>query len=109
MDVYSRCSEENWDGYGAIAINRSAIYAATIFIELLPDNIKIPEIVPEPAGEIGFEWVNGKYATFVASITPQTITFAGLFGSGKSHGEVKFLNELPSVIEKILLDYFVLS
>ena len=109
MDVYSRCIEENWDGYDAIAINRSAIYAALIFIELLPDGIRVPEIVPEPTGEIGFEWTNGKYATFVASVNPQIITFAGLFGSGKNHGEVKFLNTLPSIIEKILLDYFVLS
>ncbi|WP_068470548.1 hypothetical protein [Candidatus Protochlamydia phocaeensis] len=109
MDVYSRCCEENWDGYDAVAINRSAIYATSIFIELLPDGIKIPEIVPEPTGEIGFEWTNGKHAIFAVSVNSQTITFAGLFGSGKSHGEVKFLNVIPSIIEKILLDYFVLS
>lgn len=109
MDIYSRCSEENWDGYDAIPLDRFTVYAASIFIELLPDNIAIPDIVPEPTGEIGFQWSKGKHVTFVASINPEMITFAGLFGTSKIHGEIKFLNELPSAIEKILLDYFVLS
>jgi hypothetical protein len=104
--IQSKYSENGWDGYEAAPINLQTMYAAIIFLELLPDRIEMPDIVPEPTGEIGFLWTKGKDVTFVVSVSPDTITFAGLLGSNKNHGETKFLNELPINIEKILLDYF---
>lgn len=109
MDVLTKCNSQGWDGYDANPIDHFSIYAASRFLDLLPDNIEIPEIVPEPTGEIGFLWSKGKYITFVVSVNPDKIIFAGLLGASKSHGETKFLNELPCAIERILLDYFVLS
>lgn len=109
MDVLSKCNLHGWDGYDANPINHFSIYAASRFLDLLPNNIEIPEIVPEPTGEIGFLWTKGKYLTFVVSVNPDKIIYAGLLGASKNHGETKFLNELPYVIERILLDYFVLS
>lgn len=109
MDVLSRCNVQGWDGYDANPIDRFSIYAASRFLDLLPDNIEIPEIVPEPTGEIGFLWSKGKHVTFVISVNPDKIIFAGLLGASKNRGETKFLNELPHTIERILLDYFALS
>ncbi len=109
IDVFARCHGQGWDGYDASPIDYFSIYAASRFLDLLPDDIEIPDIVPEPTGEIGFLWSKGKHVTFVVSVNPDTITFAGLLPTSKNHGEAKFLNELPSAIEKILLDYFALS
>lgn len=109
MDVYSKCHLEGWDGYDAKAIDRFSIYAASRFLDLLPDNIEVPDIIPESTGEVGFLWSKGKNITFAVSVNPNTITFAGLFGMNKNHGEFNFQNELPCPIEKVLSDYFVLS
>jgi len=109
MDIYSICNENGWDGYDAISINYPTVYAATILLELLPDNIEIPDVVAEPTGEIGLLWSKGKDVTFVLSVNPNTIIFAGLLGASKTHGETKLLSKLPNNIEEILLDYFSLS
>lgn len=109
VDICSRCKEENWDGYDARPINQNNFYAASILLDLLPDNVGIPDIIPEPTGEIGFEWSKGKDLIFVLSVNPDTITFAGVLGVNKFHGETKFTNELPENIKRMLFDYFILS
>ncbi|MEE8429943.1 MAG: hypothetical protein V3S16_01715 [Candidatus Desulfatibia sp.] len=98
--VYKECSEVNWDGYGAQPISKKAYLEAGKLIRLLPSNIKEPEIVPEPTGEIAFEWYIGKRFIFVISVGGNnSIAYAGLFGStSKTHGTEYFGTKLPSII-----------
>lgn len=105
LDLFFECQLEGWDGYDANPINLHTLSSASRFIELLPNNIETPDIVPEPSGEVGFLW-SRKHLTFVISINPDQIIYAGVLASSKLHGEYKFLNELPPHLEQILLDYF---
>ncbi|MGC1878629.1 MAG: hypothetical protein WA347_05395 [Rhabdochlamydiaceae bacterium] len=108
-EIQSRNDKAGWDGYQAIPITRQTMFAAIIFLMLLPDYIEIPDIVPEPTGEIGFLWEKENDITFIVSVSSETLVFVELFGSSKSHGERKFLRELPDNIEKTLLNYFRIS
>jgi flagellar hook-length control protein FliK len=109
MDMQSRNNKSGWDGYQANPISQQTMFAAMIFLTLLPDYIEMPDIVPEPTGEIGFLWEKGEDITLLISISPETIVFVELSGSSKSHGERKFPRELPSNIKKTLFDYFRIS
>ena len=106
IEIQSRCDKSNWDGYLALPISQKTMLAAMVFLSLLPDYIEMPDIVPEPTGEIGFLWEKGEDITFLVSVNADTIVFVELFGSNKNHGERKFLYNLPPNIEKTLLDYF---
>ncbi len=59
-ETYQECSEEGWDGYGARPVTQETYDEAVRFLGALPSWLPTPEIVPEPDGDIGFEW-NGTY------------------------------------------------
>jgi len=59
----------------------------------------MPEVVPEPSGEIGLEWSKGKDKVFVVSLSGKNeIVYAGLFGINKVHGVEYFGDAVPSTI-----------
>jgi hypothetical protein len=50
----------NWNGYGAIPIDRAVIGAAEDFIRSLPGDIATtPKVVPMTRGRLQFEWHRG--------------------------------------------------
>lgn len=99
FEVFKECSAIGWDGYGASALTEDAFEEAKKIIDLLPSSIKMPEIVAEPNGEIGFEWRRGKGQVFVLSVGGKhKITYAGIFGENKIHGIEYFEETLPLVI-----------
>ena len=99
VEIYSKCYQEDWDGYGAFPINENTFKEALKFIELLPSSLPMPEITAEPGGEIGLEWRKGKRQIFVASVNGKNlITYAGIFGINKTHGTEYFGESIPRVI-----------
>ena len=100
-EIYRECSEEGWDGYDALPITGSAYVEAKRLIESLPltSFFPMPEVVPEPNGEIGLEWYRKSRLVFIASVSGRNeIVYAGLFGANKTHGTEYFGDSLPSVI-----------
>ena len=99
-EVYQKCSVENWDGYDAVPISPNAYSEATEVLKMLPSTLPMPEISPEPAGEIALEWYKSKDWIFVISLRgKRTITYAGLFGEkNKTYGTECFEVSLPNII-----------
>lgn len=109
-EVFEECTEEGWDGYDARPITEETYFEARRLIESLPltSSIPMPEIIPEPSGEIGMEWSKGNRLVFVASVSGKNeIVYAGLFGTNKTHGTEYFGESLPSpIIENLKRLYF---
>jgi len=98
-DLFEECSEEGWDGNEASPITEDAYLEARRLISNLPINLRMPEVVPEPSGEIGLEWSKGKDRVFVLSLSGRNeIVYAGLFGINKVHGVEYFGDAVPSTI-----------
>jgi hypothetical protein len=95
--TYRECSEQNWDGYDALPISQATYDEAERFLNALPSWVPIPQIVPEPSGDIGFEWNFGKNRIFAASVNGTNhITYAGILGIGnKTHGTEVFDGSFP--------------
>jgi hypothetical protein len=99
LEVYQECSSADWDGYGAIGVTSEAYEEAKRIIDLLPSSIRMPEIVAEPTGEIGFEWRGRQGRIFIMSVNGRhRISYAGIFDGNKTHGSEHFEETLPSVV-----------
>jgi len=97
-EVYEECCFDNWDGFGAKAVTAKVYEEATRFIVLLPTLALVPEIAADPDGEIAFEWRNG-CDTFSVSVGANgCLTYAGIFGTNKVSGLVRFGECIPKVI-----------
>ncbi len=107
-NIYRECSVSDWDGYGAIAIPERAFNEAIQLLDLLPSNLPLPEVSPEPTGEIVFEWYKKKQHVFVISVGGKsTISYAGLFGKySKTFGAEYFFEELPRIVVDNVLRLF---
>ncbi len=96
------CSTPNWDGYESNPITNDTYKIASYIIELIADNyvnLPFPEIIPEPDGDIGFEWNDEDGQTFVFSIDANCmINYAGIFGLRKVHGTEIYTNNIPPAI-----------
>jgi hypothetical protein len=106
-DACHEASVQGWDGYNAEPLNGLAIDAAHHLIDLLPETIPRPEVVPSPIGEIAFEWDRGVNYLFSIRTHGGLLVYAGLFGSDrKQYGQEPFGDEIPRSISTILAKYF---
>jgi hypothetical protein len=99
-ETYQECSKANWDGYGALPITQETYDEAVRFLSALPSWLPTPEIVPEPDGDIGFEWNFGRNRILAASVNgTNRITYAGLLETGnKAHGTEVFDGSIPQTL-----------
>jgi hypothetical protein len=93
------CSVDDWDGYGAKAIDRVSFVNAISFARMLPMHVPVPEIYIDPDGEVTFEWYLGPRRAFNITVTANDkLAFAGIFGVNKIHGVEYLGDELPETI-----------
>jgi len=92
-------TQDNWDGYGAKAINFNSYNNARDFALSLPSNIPTPDVYVDPCGDIIFEWYEGKRKTFDIKIGENyELIFAGLYGSSTVYGVEYIVHEIPENI-----------
>jgi hypothetical protein len=105
--IYRECSASDWDNYGATPISEQAFFEATKLLDLLPFDLPLPEVLPEPTGEIAFEWYKEKKHVFVLSVGGKNIiSYAGLFGRySKTYGTEYFFDELPQLVVNNVLRF----
>ena len=105
-EIFESCSQDNWDGYGASAISTDTYLDARKIIYMINaafTRIPMPELTPEPNGDIAFEWSDEYGRTFVFSIDDnRTLTYAGIFGVSHAHGIELLGDFIPSTIIKHL-------
>lgn len=107
LEVAGETTEEDWDGYGAHPISGEACEAALRLIELFPEGILVPDIVPLPSGELGFEWRTDSGLVFSISTRGRTLVYAGILGGErKQYGEEPVFEDLPQGTAEILSGLF---
>ncbi len=98
-EIYEEASLDNWDGYGAKPVTKEALFETQKLLDLLPSSVPLPDLVPEPCGEIGLEWVKNRHHIFSVSLAGHgKITYAGLYGPNETHGTEYLGDVLPTII-----------
>lgn len=84
---------DNWDSYGAKAVDDASYWKAVLFAKLLPPTTPDPEIVVDAQGGVVFEWDEGPRRVFSVTVGGNgQLVYAGLFGASKIYG-VEYLDE----------------
>jgi hypothetical protein len=101
-------SVDGWDGYGAKGVSSATYGNARAFLETLPTTTPMPDVVPEPDGEIAFEWDYGPWRILSVSVGPTgLLSYAALYGrTSKVHGTEQLIDKLPGAIA-VCLDRLV--
>jgi len=102
-EIKEEANIENWDSYGAKPVKIEALNDVRKFIEFIPSSIPLPDIMPEPDGDVGIEWRNNKNYIFSISFPGNNkIIYAGVFGINETHGIESFTDTIPkNVMENI--------
>lgn len=101
--VWEECRRENWDGFGAIAVNQDALRNAYCFLESLPIGFPAPSIGAEPDGHLTLDWHRSARRTLSVSVSPDDeLHFAGLFGPSRVFGTEAFFGEAPESILELI-------
>lgn len=103
-EARAACAHQGWDGYSARPIEAMTAEQAFRFALALPRNLPVPDIVPEPDGEIAFEWAGSGGRVISVSIGPTgKLAYAALLSEHSRQNGSEQLSEVipPRVIRAI--------
>jgi hypothetical protein len=101
------CSQTNWDGNGTAPLNKDSVKYAKQFIASIPESFPLPELAPEPSGELGLEWHSNNCHLAISIDDKKKLAFAILTPEGKSRGlydfnKDKFLKEIEVHLSRFI-------
>lgn len=106
-ELYLRCGEPGWDGGDADPVQADACRGAVRFVDLMPDGLKRPDVVPECDGELALEWESGADRIFSIGFDTEGINYAGFFGGRKKfRGQEEWGDVIPEEVATILVRHF---
>ena len=93
----SECAEEDWDGYGARALDLRALRLAQEIIRSLPEELPMPSFSIEPDGCVSLDWIPSRNRTFTLSAgKTDRLPYAWIDGTDRGHAVAKLTNgQLP--------------
>lgn len=100
----SECSEDDWDGYGAIAVNPQALQLAHDIIRSLPDDVTMPTFSIEPDGCVSLDWMPSRTRTFTLSAgKSDRLPYAWIDGTDRGHAVARWVNGYlpPRILQEI--------
>jgi hypothetical protein len=85
--IEDSCSSADWDGVGSIPVSDQTIRLTAdigkMLYTMMPRGTPVPDVIPEPDGEICISWSVTADRMFSLSVGPHgKINFAGQFGNG---------------------------
>jgi hypothetical protein len=98
-ELVSEFGREDWDGYGAKAIDLRAVKRAERFLELLPEDLKPPDLMAMPNGDVGLDWDFAPMRTITVLIgAGSRLAYAAIDGDEEWSGTVSFTDTVPERI-----------
>lgn len=97
-EVAAECSCASWDGEEGAAISPAVVNRAIHFIRVLPEDMTLPEVGPEPDGSISFDWIVGRARVFSVSVgMTNRLAYAWIDGTDRGHGVSRFYGDTAPV------------
>lgn len=106
-EIAIECRSDDWDSYGATAVSETALMMTERLIRTLPDDVALPEISPEPDGELSLDWTPSDTRTFSLSIgNGRRFSYAWIDGTDRGHGVASIVgNNLPTRLLRDVRDF----
>lgn len=108
LQLFQDCSQPNWDGEGAVPISAATLQEAQRLLEVIPQTIGVPDLIPEAMGSVAFEWYIAPGRVYVLSLSGRKrLEYAGLLGEGnETHGYWFYGGELPRLAGEHLRELY---
>jgi hypothetical protein len=98
-EISQRCRQPSWDHADAEPISSRTHFIARRLLELLPNDVPLPAISPEPDGQINFEWYRAPRRLLTTSISDTgTLYWAALIDSEDPRGSCLFADQFPPTL-----------
>lgn len=105
-EIRRDCGSDNWDNAGSAKIESQTIESAQELIERMPNYLPLPEISPEPDGNINLEWYVDKDFVFEISVDrSKNLYYAGRLRGQKISGRKEISGPFPEVLEDHLRQF----
>jgi hypothetical protein len=99
VQLQNECEIENWDGYGALALEVDTVNAAKTFFSMLPYELARAELTVDPSGEVSAEWYFRPTSQFSVSISSaKKLTYAGILDDHELSGSLNLRDRIPNQI-----------
>src|SRR5579872_5912201 len=86
-NIRAEAAEQDWNGYGAKALDPDAYANAQRFLEALPTTAPVPEVSADQDGEVALDWDFGHRKALTIRIGPNgRCSYAWLRGKRSAHG-----------------------
>ena len=106
-EACQEAASDNWDGYGAHAVDPSSQESALVFLHMLPDDVPAPEVSVDPDGDILLFWAVEGGRSFAVSVGGADIVrYAGVFGRSRVNGTEEFGDGIPRAVATSLARLF---
>ena len=66
FEIFLECSEKDWDGYHANPADPQSFAGTIIFLNYFPSDLPLPDLMPEPNGDLCMVWKNNGYTLMVS-------------------------------------------
>lgn len=87
----AECATDDWDGYGALALDVRALRLAEEIVRSLPDDMAMPSFSIEPDGCVSMDWMPSRGRTFTLSAgKSDRLPYAWIDGTDRGHAVAKF-------------------
>jgi len=102
-DVALEASQDNWDGFDAVAVTGRTVQNAAEFILAFPPNLCKPELGISPRGDVSFEWAQSSSRVVSVAIShDRKISYGWVNRDEHGHGNYAFTGFFdPALYQRI--------
>lgn len=98
-EICQSCRDTHWDGENAEAVSPETGDIARRFLESLPRAAPLPNLSPEPDGQLNFEWYQAPRRLLTVSVGASgTLYWAALMDSEDPRGSCPFVDQFPQTL-----------
>lgn len=97
------CTQSNWDGFDAPALDAEVFEVAARFLESLPQNLPAPELGASAAGDVSFEWETSSTCVVSVGVSANgQLHYAALEGNKRTFGSMPVGDQVDELLLSLI-------
>jgi len=109
-ELVEECGAENWDGYGAAPLDKTAVSRGKKLLHLCPPDLPDPDIYAMPNGDLALDWDFDRRRTLSVTIAASPrLAWAVIHGDEEFGGTLSFIDQFPERLASTIRSLMALA